>query len=109
MKRTLSILFLCIILALSGMCWSFTRGVELAEKAYNNPPHRETVEQQIKRLQARIGAEPDGIIGYETMSKANKTVKAEQREKFDRYAVCAIESSEIPIEKLDEIIREKLK
>ena len=44
------------------------------------------VKVKVIELQELVDAEPDGIIGYETMEKVNEAVKAEEKELFNSYA-----------------------
>ena len=44
------------------------------------------IKDMVKDLQRAVGAEPDGIVGYDTMKKTNEAVKAEDKELFNDYA-----------------------
>lgn len=46
-----------------------------------------TIEAQIKAIQQQVGAEVDGVIGYETMGKANARVKEERWEEHNQFAL----------------------
>jgi len=88
MKPAITIGLLLIIILVGNYTYTAqtTKIADLdAEIAFLQRPL--TVEAQIKAIQQQVGAEVDGVIGYETMGLANAKVKEERREEHNQYAL----------------------
>lgn len=95
----MKLLYILLTLALFVAGWCFGRGYEARTQ---RPRQTITVEDMVKRLQHRVGAEEDGIIGTkDTMPKVNTAVKAERRAKADKYALRYIEAPVRPDKELE--------